>query len=797
MSDERTDVVFGAKIADLLAGMKEAQVAVKESVTGIKEQMERVNGAVAGMRSAFLALTAVLAGGEMFEGVIEHTAELGASLEVLSTKTGIAADELSRLRFAATISEVSAGALDTGLVRMSRSMGAAAKGTGDAALAYAALGIQVNDAEGHLRPIQQVLLEVADKFHGAEDGAAKTAIAMKLFGRSGADLIPLLNQGSAEIAKLESESDRLGNTMSQKTVAASVEYVEAMKRVKATTHGFSQAVATEVMPVLSGLANSFTDSGVAAGSTNVAVDVIAGTFRSLAATVMGLKYTFDVLWEQASFVLNSIGDTIGRVAAAVDLAVHGQFGAAKEAMVGIADDIANNWDKMADDVTVAQQQISDNMTKLFGFGPPNDKHEGPKEGGKGVLKVPGDDKEKSTQLADAEAEWQAIKDGSTANADELLIVEQQFWSNKLAQLRKGEKDTESATLAMNGKRLAAEHRLSGDIERAAMIEAQTRRDAMLADLDVEKQSIEERRGLRELDANEAEAQLIELSQRSLAIKLEELDAEMALADGDWKKQAEIERQIAAAKRTSGREIATISKQTTLEIAKGWDQTLGYITDAIRKSFDGVIMGTQTLRDALRNLNRNMLLDFMASKAAELRHHLAVEKAKAGATWVGVIARVAAEAWAAVQSVAVSAWSALVQIANFAAIAAAAAWAAISAIPFVGPFLAPAAAAGTAVAVLGLAGSIKSASGGYDIPAGINPMTQLHAQEVVLPAELANKVRNSTGGGEVHNHFHVKGWDSKDMGQFVRENASHFADGVVRAARDNHNGLSALIRRGGA
>jgi hypothetical protein len=782
MSDERTEVVFGAKIADLLTGMKEAHVAVKESVTGIKEQMERVNGAVAGMRSAFLAFTAVLAGGEMFEGVIEHTAELGASLEVLSTKTGIAADELSRLRFAASISEVSAGALDTGLVRMSRSMGQAAMGSREAAWAYHALGIEVLDAEGHMRPTRQVIMQIADQFRDMEDGVGKTAIAIKLFGRSGADMIPLLNQGSEEIAKLESESDRLGNTMSQKTVAASVEYVEAMKRVKATTHAFSQAVATEVMPILSGLANSFTDSGAAAEGTIGIIEVLGGVLRTLAISIVSIRYALESLQAVVTYVFTSVSDTIGGTMFAISRAMVGDFAGTKTALAQIGSELSKNWDQEADSFVVSTQKAHDAITGLLGLNASGNKHEGPSKGGKKPAPVIGKE-ENSTQLADAEAEWQAIKDGSSANADELLIVEQQFWSKKLAAIRKGEKDTESATLAMNGKRLAAEHRLSGDIERAAMIEAQTRRDAMLADLDVEKQSIEERRGLRELDAKEAEAQLIELSQRSLAIKLEELDAEMALADGDWKKQAEIERQIAAAKRTSGREIATISKQTTLEIAKGWDQTLGYITDAIRKSFDGVIMGTQTLRDALRNLNRNMLLDFMASKAAELRHHLAVEKAKEGATWVGVIARVAAEAWAAVQSVAVSAWSALVQIANFAAIAAAAAWAAISAIPFVGPFLAPAAAAGTAVAVLGLAGSIKSASGGYDIPAGINPMTQLHAQEMVLPADLANKVRGATGGGGDTYHVTIQAMDAQSIHQFAQRNSDAFGDALVKSVKD--------------
>lgn len=59
-------------------------------------------------------------------------------------------------------------------------------------------------------------------------------------------------------------------------------------------------------------------------------------------------------------------------------------------------------------------------------------------------------------------------------------------------------------------------------------------------------------------------------------------------------------------------------------------------------------------------------------------------------------------------------------------------------------LAPAVAAGAAVAVLGFAGKIMSAEGGFDIPAGVNPLTQLHAREMVLPASLADQVRAMSG-----------------------------------------------------
>ena len=804
LADERTEVVFGANIGGLLSGVKEAQVAVKESVEGMKGHLETLQSAVSGIQRAFFAFTAVLAGGEMFEHAIEHTAELGAQLEVLSTKTGIAADELSRLRFAAGISEVSAASLDTGLTRLARGMQAAAMGTGTASLAYEALGIKVKDAEGHLRPTRDVIVEIAEKFHGMEDGAGKTAIAMNFFGRSGADMIPFLNQGAAGIAKLEQESDRLGNTMSEKTIAASVEYVAAMKRVTAETHGFSQAVAGEVMPILSSLANSFTDSSAAGTGTSLVVEVIAAAMRVLATAVIGVKYTFGILYDYVKFALTSMGDGVGGLAAAFDLAVHGHFGAARDAVKQIGTDMAAHWDEMTDNMVLSTQKAHDSIASIFGFGDVGDKHEGPKKGGGKAAPGLGNgkDKEKSTQLADAMAEWQAMQDGATVQGDKLLELERKFWTSKLATIRQGEKDTESATLAMNGKRIAAEHKLAQDEKKAAEVRVQITRDAELEKLDVERSAIEEQRARHEISAADAESRLISVNARVLQIKVDAIEAQKKL-ETDWVvKQAEYDQKIETAKRTAAASALKISKDTTLQIAKDWDAALSHITDAIRISFQGVMQGTQTLGDAMRNLFRNITLDFVAGKAVELKTHLATELAKrnittatvahhvlseiakTAATVTGATARLAVEIGAAIKSMAISTAQAFMGMA---------AWLS----SMLGPFAIPVALGAAAGAFSIGTGMLHSAAGGYDIPAGINPMTQLHAQEMVLPAKYADMIRGMAegggGGGGSGATVHIHAMDAQSFVQFAKANPDAFGHGVAAAIGMNHGALCKALR----
>ena len=85
----------------------------------------------------------------------------------------------------------------------------------------------------------------------------------------------------------------------------------------------------------------------------------------------------------------------------------------------------------------------------------------------------------------------------------------------------------------------------------------------------------------------------------------------------------------------------------------------------------------------------------------------------------------------------------------------------AAIPITGPTLAAAAMGAMFALVMGLVGGgggsktsttttrIPSAAGGWDIPAGINPLTQLHENEMVLPAEHAQTIREMAGqsGGD--------------------------------------------------
>jgi hypothetical protein len=120
-------------------------------------------------------------------------------------------------------------------------------------------------------------------------------------------------------------------------------------------------------------------------------------------------------------------------------------------------------------------------------------------------------------------------------------------------------------------------------------------------------------------------------------------------------------------------------------------------------------------------------------------------------------------------------------------AAAAVYSSIASIPYVGPLLAPAMAVGAAVLVGGFAAHIASAEGGYDIPAGVNPITQLHEQEMVLPKAQANAVRDmaKNGGGGSAVTINISSPDALGVKRLFMNNPAALAAAIVHAKKNGH------------
>ena len=200
---------------------------------------------------------AALYGASSAAGFIKTQIDLADATGKMAQKVGLSVEELSKLQYAAKLADVDAGQLQGGLVRLSKGMIEAANNTGTARNAFAAMGISIKNTDGSLKSSGQVLEEVANKFAGYEDSATKTALAVQLFGRAGADLIPLLNAGAAGIKEAGDELERFGAVISTNAAKNAEIFNDNLTRLTTVGSALGQSIANDIMPYLNRLASEF------------------------------------------------------------------------------------------------------------------------------------------------------------------------------------------------------------------------------------------------------------------------------------------------------------------------------------------------------------------------------------------------------------------------------------------------------------------------------------------------------------------------------------------------------------
>lgn len=182
--------------------------------------------------------------------MISDTATVADQYAKMSKQVGISVEGLQQLEFAAGISGTGLASLRTGLQRFARTADDAAQGLKTAQEPFVRLGIAFKDGAGGLRPLEDMLGDVAEAFSKMEDGPVKTALAMKTFGRAGAQLIPLLNEGRDGVNKLKEEFTSLGGEISGEQAKAFEEYNDTIFRIKTTLIGFRNQAVIALLPML-------------------------------------------------------------------------------------------------------------------------------------------------------------------------------------------------------------------------------------------------------------------------------------------------------------------------------------------------------------------------------------------------------------------------------------------------------------------------------------------------------------------------------------------------------------------
>jgi hypothetical protein len=330
------------------------------ALRSISKSFDGIIGTAGKVTGAFTALTGLSFGGAAagLGALVKSTADAQDSMLKLSQKAGISVESLSGLGYAAKLAGADTEALVKASKTLSQNIVDASRNANESTTIFGGMGIAVKDAAGNLRATDQVLLDVADKFAGMEDGANKSALAVKLFGKSGLDLIPFLNQGKAGIGDLTKEAERLGLVMSTEAAIASEKFNDNLERVGQAAEGVKLSIGNAALPLLNELVQQMTDAATSS-------DSLAGSLRNLFSQsnieewaekgAYALAFVADA-GKGVVATFQALGTTVGAAIAQVEAALSGDF--AGVASIGAA------WQEQLADV-FDYEQTRGQVEKFF------------------------------------------------------------------------------------------------------------------------------------------------------------------------------------------------------------------------------------------------------------------------------------------------------------------------------------------------------------------------------------------------------------------------------------------------
>ncbi|MGO9698126.1 MAG: hypothetical protein ACLPX7_02555 [Xanthobacteraceae bacterium] len=274
MSDVK--VTFGANIEKLVAGVDQ----IKSSISGLVETAMTFGGVLGAAFSA-----------DKLAGFIDSYGKLGEQIERSAAILGVSTTGVQELGFIAKSTGGDADSMAQAMERLQLGLQHAQTSTSQQALALKALGLSAKDLIGV--PLPEQMKRIADSVAKFADGGNKTAAVLALIGRSGAQMIPVLDQGRIGLELLRQTAD---------SIAISPANIESLAKMDRATVGLKAAISNLAAAIAGEFASSLTSAANKMTSLIGAINTAA---------------TAGTLWERA---LNLIATTAVAMAESEDLA---------------------------------------------------------------------------------------------------------------------------------------------------------------------------------------------------------------------------------------------------------------------------------------------------------------------------------------------------------------------------------------------------------------------------------------------------------------------------------------------
>lgn len=229
--------------------------AVKKStdkLSAFERTTSKIGRSMTKAGTVMLGASAAVGGSILAVG--KSTADYAGDMFDMARSTGMGVESFQKIAYAAKMSGIEAEKVTTSFIKFDKMIVDAAGGNKAYMQTFKDLGIQIKDSAGNLRQPNEIFEDVAEIFHNTKDGAAKTALAVELFGKSGAELIPMLNDGKSGLQAFYAEAERMGLVLSAEAIGKGDAFSDQLEQIGQQVKGVKLQLGTALIPALSAAA---------------------------------------------------------------------------------------------------------------------------------------------------------------------------------------------------------------------------------------------------------------------------------------------------------------------------------------------------------------------------------------------------------------------------------------------------------------------------------------------------------------------------------------------------------------
>lgn len=308
-----------------MAVVSDIEIRLRADIARLQQDMDRARREVSSTMSNITSVVkgamgalAAIGGIAAFAGFIKSAIDATDAVSDISQRTGVAIKDIAGLQLWFQIGGAEAGEFESSMIKLSKAIAT----NGDA---FKRIGVSTREANGALRSNVDVIRDSADALAKMQDGTAKTALAIELFGKSGATLIPILNSGSQGLQEMTEMAEKLGLTYDEKVVEQAGKFNDTLDFLGLAAQGVGRQVAAQLLPSLNSLAGSFLKFVTQSNAIKKACEAIVFGFKTVYTFGVTVGTMFQTLGTIIGGTLAFITNNLSTIALGLKQAIEGDY----------------------------------------------------------------------------------------------------------------------------------------------------------------------------------------------------------------------------------------------------------------------------------------------------------------------------------------------------------------------------------------------------------------------------------------------------------------------------------------